>query len=76
MSNREIIKDFYGRILGSVTTDAQGNKVVRDFYGKILGRYDKKSNVTKDFYGRIVSKGDHSASLIPMQRTLRQVEKK
>lgn len=65
MSNREVIKDFYGRILGTITTDSTGNKVVRDFYGRILGRYDKKQNVTRDFYGRIVAKGDRSAGLVP-----------
>ena len=65
MSDREVIRDFYGRILGTITTDSNGNKVVRDFYGKILGKYDKKSNVTRDFYGRIVAKGDRSNSLIP-----------
>lgn len=68
MSNREVIRDFYGRILGSITTDKQGNKVVRDFYGKILGRYDKQTNVTRDFYGRIIGKGDRSAALVPIQR--------
>ena len=68
MSNREVIRDFYGRILGSITTDKQGNKVVRDFYGKILGRYDKQTNVTRDFYGRIIGKGDSSSALVPIQR--------
>lgn len=62
---REVIRDFHGRILGSITTDRFGNKVVRDFYGKLLGKYDKKQNVTRDFYGRIVAKGDRSSSLIP-----------
>ena len=65
MTNREVIRDFYGRVQGSITTDSQGNKVVRDFYGKILGKYDAKSNVTRDFYGRIVAKGDRSSALIP-----------
>ena len=67
MADREIIRDFYGRILGSITTDSKGNKVVRDFYGKILGKYDKKTNVTRDFYGRIVARGDRTAALIPTQ---------
>lgn len=64
MNDREVIRDFYGRILGTITTDKIGNKVVRDFYGKILGKYDKKTNVTRDFYGRIVAKGDRSSALI------------
>lgn len=65
MSNREVIRDFYGRILGTITTDSTGNKVVRDFYGRIRGKYDKKANVTRDFYGRIVARGDRSAALVP-----------
>ena len=36
--NKETIKDFYGKILGTVETDNQGNKTVRDFYGRILTR--------------------------------------
>lgn len=67
MTNREVIRDFHGRILGTITTDNIGNKVVRDFYGRILGKYDKKTNVTRDFYGRVVAKGDRSAGLIPAQ---------
>lgn len=62
---KEIIRDFYGRILGSITTESNGNKTVRDFYGRIVGKYDKSCNVTRDFYGRIVAKGDRSAGLIP-----------
>mgnify|MGYP006864405277 CR=1 FL=1 len=65
MSDREVVRDFYGRILGTITTDSTGNKTVRDFYGRILGKYDKKQNVTRDFYGRIVAKGDRSSALIP-----------
>lgn len=65
MSNKEIIRDFHGRILGSITTENNGNKIVRDFYGRILGKYDKNANVTRDFYGRIVAKGDRSSGLIP-----------
>lgn len=67
MSNREVIRDFYGRILGTITTDSTGNKVVRDFYGRIRGKYDKKSNVTRDFYGKVIAKGDQSSALIPQR---------
>ena len=67
MSNREVIWDFYGRILGTITTDSTGNKVVRDFYGRIRGKYDKKANVTRDFYGKVIAKGDQSSALIPQR---------
>lgn len=61
---KEYIKDFYGKILGSVETDNKGNKTVRDFYGRILGYYDKVNNVTRDFYKKIVGRGDQAVSLI------------
>ena len=63
MTNQEILRDFYGRIIGYIETDNQGNRTIRDKYRKILGYYDKKSNVTRDFYKRIIAKGDQSALL-------------
>ena len=61
---RQIVKDFYGKILGSIEDDSMGNKIAKDFYGKILGRYDKNQNVTKDFYGKILGTGDLTSALI------------
>ena len=68
MSNRQIIKAWNGKIIGSVETDAQGNKVIRDFYGKILGRYIKSLDVTRDFRGKLIAKGDQSAMLFSIGR--------
>lgn len=62
--NREPIKDFYGRLVGSIETDTQGNQKAYDFYGKYLGKYDKRLNKTFDFYGRIISSGNILQSLI------------
>ena len=61
---RNTIKDFYGRIIGSLETLPNGDVVARDFHGRILGRFDKKQNVTKDFYGKILSSGDTTSALI------------
>lgn len=61
---KETIRDFYGRILGTIETDTKGNKIARDFYGRILGKYDKTTNTTRDFYGRILTKGDSLTGLI------------
>ncbi len=61
---KETIRDFGGRILGYVETDANGNKTVRDFYNRILGYYDAKLNVTRDFYNRIIARGDAAVGLI------------
>jgi len=61
---RETIKDFYGKIIGSLETQANGDVIAKDFYGKILGRYCKAQNVTKDFFGRIIATGNIASSLI------------
>ena len=62
--DKEIIKDFYGRAIGTIITKPNGDKVIKDFYGRVKGTYIKKSNYTKDFYGRVVGKGDLLASLL------------
>lgn len=61
---REVVKDFYGKIIGSIEELPNGDKVAKDFYGRILGRFDKKQNVTKDFYGRIIGTGDATSKLV------------
>ena len=65
---KETIREFGGRIIGYVETDANGNKTVRDFYNRILGYYDAKLNVTRDFYNRIISQGDTAVSLIYIEQ--------
>lgn len=62
--NKETIKDFYGRIIGSIETDNRGNAVAKDFYGRLLGSYDTTYNVTKDFYRRIIGSGNQLMGLI------------
>lgn len=62
--SKEYVKDFYGKILGSLETLQNGDVIARDFYGKILGKYEKKLNLTKDFYGKILTSGDTTSSLI------------
>lgn len=58
------IKDFYGRIIGWVEDEPNGNKILRDFYGRVLGKYDARSDVTRDFYGRIITRGDNLSMLL------------
>ena len=60
---RTPIKDFYGKIIGSLEED-DDKILAKDFYGKILGRYDKKTNTTKDFFGKIIATGNIVSSLI------------
>ena len=62
-STKTQIRDFYGRIIGTIETDNFENKTARDFYGRIVGYYDKKLNVTRDFYKRIVGYYDKRANV-------------
>ena len=66
--SKEEIKEFGGRILGYIETDAQGNQQVREFGGRILGTYDKTHNCTREFGGRIISNGNILASLLYRNR--------
>lgn len=61
---REVIKDFYGRIIGSIETDMRGNAVGKDFYNRIVGSYDANLNKTKNFYGQIIGTGNQLVRLI------------
>ena len=65
---KDIIKDFYGKIIGSIETDNYGNKTIRDFYGHILGKYDKATNTTRNFYGKILYRGDQSSLLLSSKK--------
>ena len=64
MAKRTPIKDFYGKIIGWIDEETNGDKVAKDFYGKILGKYRKSTNKTYDFYGKIISEGDTTSGLI------------
>lgn len=68
MKTKQWIRDYAGRVLGSVETESSGNKIIRDQYGRVLGKYDKRADVTRDLYGRVVAKGDQSAMLITRPR--------
>lgn len=60
--NRETIRSFNGKILGTVDTDIQGNQTVKNFYGYIVATYNKQQNITRDFYGRVLSSGNTAIS--------------
>ncbi len=61
----EVIRDFYGRILGRIEIKPNGDRVYRDFYGRIVATYKKSMNKTTDFYGRIIGSGDIGSALLP-----------
>lgn len=64
MTSTEVIRDFYGRIIGKIDTLDNGDRIAKDFYGRIVGKYIKSMNVTRDFYGRIIAKGDSVVSTL------------
>ena len=56
--SKEPVREFGGKIIGWVETDADGNQEVRNFIGEIVSRYDAKIKVTRDFYGNILTQGN------------------
>ena len=74
MGSEEIIRDYSGRIIGYVETEANGDKIFRDFYRRILGYYDKALNLTRDFYKRIVARGDAGVGLIYAEEEKRKAQ--
>jgi hypothetical protein len=58
------IRDFSGRILGTIHVDENGNKTVKNFAGKILGYYSASRDVTTDFSGKILTRGDTASALL------------
>lgn len=58
------IKDFYGRQLGFIEEDLNGDRQIKDFQGRIKGFYNKQKNTTSDFYGRLIGTGDLLSSLL------------
>lgn len=77
MVNTDLIRDFYGRIIGKVLTDTStGEKTAKDFYNRILGYYDPRTNTTKDFYRRVVSRGDALVGLIYAENEKQEAKKK
>lgn len=63
MAEKELVRDFYGKIIGSIETSGT-KQIARDFYGRIVGRYDSSDNKTRDFYGRILTSGNTLMGLL------------
>ena len=65
MSERkEYVKEFSGKILGSLEYQGNGDVVARNFAGQILGYYRKSIDSTTNFAGRILYSGDCTRSLV------------
>ena len=57
MSVKTNIKDFYGRVIGMVVEENNGDKTIKDFYGRPLGYYKKGRIVTRFFLGGVGASG-------------------
>ena len=68
MANKVDIKDFYGRVIGTVIEESNGDKTIKGFYDRPLGYYKKSRDVTTDFYGRVVASGDQLAMLLNAEK--------
>ena len=67
--SQQEIREFSGRIIGTIYVLHNGDKQARDFYGRIVGTYDHVNDVTRDFYGRVIARGD--ALALALQRARR-----
>lgn len=55
---KERLKDWQGRTMGFMETDAGGNKKIFDSSGRLVGRYNRSQNVTTTWQGVKVAQGD------------------
>lgn len=62
--NKETLKDYLGRKIGTIETDSKGVQTLRDAIGRKQGTYDPKTNTTRDAIGRIVGKGNLLTTLL------------
>ena len=58
MIKEEIIRDRYGKCIGKLQYESNGDITVRDFCNGILGYYVKSRNATTDSFKRIIAKGN------------------
>jgi len=65
---KQYIKDFYGRVIGSLEELSNGDIIAKDFHGRVKGKYRKSDNTTRDFHGRVVAKGNQVGMLITSDR--------
>ncbi len=66
--SEETIKNSYGRVLGSVRSNAAGDQWAYGVQRDLLGSYDSRSNITKDVNGRMIAKGNVLSGLVLRNR--------
>ena len=63
MSERELLRDRYGTIIGQIVTEGS-RQTLKDRYGYLLGWYDSSNGLTHDLYGNIVGRGNILMTLL------------
>lgn len=58
------VRDNFGKVIGFIDEQSNGDKTVRDQYGRIIGYYRKGPNYTTDEYGRVIVQGEACSMLI------------
>lgn len=58
------LKDLYGRPLGWIEEDKDGNQQLKNQNLRIVGFYDKQKNRTTDFFGRYIGTGNLLTTLL------------
>lgn len=54
----KILRDTYGRPIGSIQVDSRGVQTLRDVRGRVKGTYDPQRDVTMEPNGRIYGWGN------------------
>ena len=60
----EILRDRYGKKIGSIETKSEYKQIVRNVVGVRLGEYDIKQNFTRDKYGKKIGIGNWLSKLL------------
>ena len=63
MSDRQLLRDRYGTIIGQLITEGS-KQTLRDRYGYLLGWYNTSNDLTHDKYGTIIGQGNILLTLL------------
>ena len=61
---RQILRDFYYKVIGYIDTDENGVQWLRDPQYRVLGKYEPTTNLTRDFYGVVIGHGNILTTLL------------
>lgn len=64
VTERTKLRDASGKVIGIVTTRANGDSVLRDLSNRFVGAYNRRTDETRDRTGKLVGKGNILAMLL------------